>query len=190
MSVLTDDLTIEGHNLDECYFQAGYHPQGLLDEMFPNTSSEKSPSGAGTGLLDRWMEIFQITNKSGSIADRRNRVIGRMQARGGLNARYWAKLLQANGYNLSRDYTSTPVSTSHVPVDIEEGGNFEWVISTLSPPATKLYNDPNPLAQGLVNEEALYTWIVHIYDVSSAVDIENLFNDLKPAWTNVVFSYD
>ena len=102
---------------------------------------------------------------TGSVAVRQARIIAAKRARGSMGISYFIGLATALGYTAA----------------ITEGASL-FIVATTSPPATKL-------PAQLFNPYAVWTWTVTITGVTSAPDLETLFNKLRPAWTLVQYVY-
>jgi uncharacterized protein YmfQ (DUF2313 family) len=141
-------LGIEGLHLDGAQASAGT----LLDEMFPDTADE---------LLADWERIVGVTPDDGDpIAARRDRVVAKLQARGGLSRPYFEGIAGSLGYEIG--------------------------ITAYGPTICGMARCGDMLS----NASARYLWKVEVTNASGRDPfLEDLFLRLKPAWTDMEFSY-
>jgi uncharacterized protein YmfQ (DUF2313 family) len=111
-------------------------------------------------LLSSWERVYGEIS-TGSTSERRARIVAAMRARGGQSRRYFTALAAALGYTIT----------------ITEGSAFLFIIGT-----TTL---PNPL----FDPDIYWHWQVNVTGAASGADLEALFQDLKPAYTDVSFVY-
>jgi uncharacterized protein YmfQ (DUF2313 family) len=142
-----DEVDLEGKYFENAYWS----DVQLLAECFGDTADQ---------LLASWEFTYGLAS-TGSITDRRARIVVAMRARGGQSIRYFTTLATALGY------TSV----------ISESVADPFIIGTTTLPHTVF--DPYNY----------YKWVVTTTGVTSAPDLEALFNDLKPAYTSITFIY-
>jgi uncharacterized protein YmfQ (DUF2313 family) len=146
------DLAIEGHHLDEAVTRA----EQLLLEMFPDTSDES--------IVD-WERVCGIVPSStANLQQRRDVVIQKLRAVGGLSIDYFIALAVALGYTITID---EPFATE---------GPHAWRITFTGYPFYDFR------AGASCCGELLLDW-----DSQSAV--EGIFQDLKPAHSRLICAY-
>lgn len=124
-------------------------------------------SDSATTLLDDYERVYEIDgNSEKAISVRRAAILTKQRARGQLNVQYYIDLATSLGYSIS----------------ITEGIGLNFIVGYSIPPATAL---PAPVYDTTI----AWTWIVEVSGVSSADDLEVLFSELKPAHTQVNFTY-
>jgi len=109
-------------------------------------------------LLEGWERVCGLTGQSGTEADRTSAVLARLRAVGGLSRDYFIDLAAALGYTI--------------------------LIEELQP----FRASRNRVGDMICVPTIVFVWQVEVIgmDQPPAVLI-NLFNELKPAWTAVVF---
>ncbi|MEN4243898.1 DUF2313 domain-containing protein [Serratia marcescens] len=131
-------------------------------------------------LLSDWERVLAISvDSSMTIQQRRQQVLAKINATGGLSRKYFINLAKSLGYNITID------EPEPFRAGINRAGDRLWV------------------------PEIIWVWIVNIDDAQVPVYrfragssvagerlmtfgqnlIENIFQDLKPAHTQVVFNY-
>jgi uncharacterized protein YmfQ (DUF2313 family) len=189
------DATVEGASLDRIQ-AAG---DTLLFEMFPD--------GADNLLADFERTCALTPSAADTYQARRDRVIAKLRARGGLSIAYFTQAASALGYN--------------PPEYLElEGGGFlltdpggarilleplqNFVIEELPPNST----DPGVPEGASGTPATIFIWRIHILgqpvyqfragescagerllDWASQTGVEGIFQDLKPAHTMLIFAY-
>ena len=116
-------------------------------------------------LIAGWERIHELP-ATGTLAVRQARAKAARAATGGLSRAYFIALAAAMGYT----------------VTITEGSSLIFIVHSTKPPATAL-----PAA--LFTPDVAWTWYVAVASVTEAPDLERLFEELKPAWTEVSFTY-
>lgn len=167
MNKLDENLFVIGRHLDLCENSA----ITLLREIFPDDTTE-------TYILEQYERVYNLKS-SGTTAERRNRIISAMRARGYLTKQYFEDIGNALG---SGDYT----------VSISEGSDaIGFIIHTYSPntspqgPATLL---PGELYNGPFIDSP-YKITVTVTGAASADELEAMYERLKPAWTDWTYTY-
>lgn len=160
-------LQVQGSILDMCETGAGL----LLVEMFPDTTSDT----AATGLVESWERVLQIVPSAGqAIADRRLVVCAKFRAVGGLTRSYFEEIARGRGYSIG---THAAVGDPHLRIT---DGDF---------PAFRA--DYGRADVGAVWDqgvgESADTWVVRGTSVESDTALIAIFQDLRPAWTDVEF---
>ncbi|MCX8962127.1 DUF2313 domain-containing protein [Erwinia psidii] len=133
-----------------------------------------------TSLLTDWERVLGLTSDgSMTLLQRRQQVIAAINATGGLSRRYFIGLAQALGYDITIDE----------PEPFRAGKNragdriwipeiiFVWIVN-ISEGTVPVYRFR---AGSSVASERLLSFGTNL--------IENLFKDLKPAHTQVIFNY-
>lgn len=141
---------------------------GLLDEIFPDTANL---------ALEDWERVYGIVPEANeATTSRRNRVIGMIRARGGLSRQYFIGLAAALGFTITiteYEIFRAGISRAGDPVYDEEYA-FRWLVTIFGLPE-HLFRAGISRAGDPVS-----------YYTPGAV-LENLFDELKPAHTIVVF---
>lgn len=121
----------------------------------------------GTELYDDWERLYGIKgNSDEDTTTRQNAILAAIRSRGALDTGYFEDLATTLGYTIT----------------ITEGSALIFRVGDSTPPATQL-------PSALFDTTAMWTWYVEVSGVSSADDLEETFERLKPAWTQVVFTY-
>lgn len=173
--VFEDDVTLEGRHLDSAESNAG----DLLEVMF---LSSQTPEELESFLPD-WERVLDINPEATDEAEtRKNRVLTELRKVGGLSKPYFTALAAAMGYDVT------------ITDNIEEFRPFMtgwaraadrlyaydviwiWKVHAMSRPM--YYFEAGTAEAG----DYLLTW-------DSEAKLENLFNELKPAHTYVLFDY-
>lgn len=144
----------------------------LLNEMFPDTAYD---------LLPDWEREYGITPEADApLQKRRDMVIQKCRARGGLSRTYFIALAAAMGYTITiEEEHPFIVGWSEVgvdPLNIEKS-IYVWRVNVSGQP---VYQFEVGLS---VCGERLLWW-------PGVPELENLFNELKPGGTYVYFSYE
>lgn len=149
---LETDFTLEGTRLDDVSESAA----DLLLEKFPYT--------ALLNITD-WERICGLSaTDTTTLQERRNAVVAKLRAIGGLSRAYFIKLAADMGYTITID---EPFATE---------GPHVWRITFADQPIYEFYADQS------CAEELLLDW-------SSNTAIEGLFNELKPAHSRLITAY-
>ncbi len=164
--VYDSDIEIEGKHLDEAQLSA----EELLNEMFPHRALT---------FLSRWERVLAITPSSeDTVQLRRDRIVNKLRARGGLHLQYFIILAETLGHTITIDEYQPFMA------GIGEAGHRVYI------------------------EEVVYVWQVNVTDKglfyfrageSGAGErllwweaesvLENLFNELKPSHSFIIFNY-
>ena len=164
--VFDADITVEGNILDEIQAQAAV----LLEEMFAD---------GATKLLTDWERIYGLTPAAdATIQSRRDNVVRKIRERGGLSRKYFIALAAAMGYTITIEELQPFMAgwgRAGDPV-YDEKVRFVWRVNVADQPL--YYLRAGQSASG----ERLLWW-------PSVTVLENLFNDLKPAHTFIIFDY-
>ncbi len=164
--VFDDDIAVEGNILDEIQAQAAE----LLAEMFPDKT---------TKLLTDWERVYGLKPVSdATIQSRRDNVVRKIRERGGLSRKYFIALAAAMGYTITIDELQPFMCGWGACGDylyVEEV-RFIWRVNIAD---QALYHFR---AGQSASSERLLWW-------PSVTVLEDLFNDLKPAHTFIIFNY-
>lgn len=113
-------------------------------------------------FLEDWERVFGLDGNGKDLADRRKSVLFEVRKTGGMDKSYFVRLGQALGYNI--DISSSFGSGTRAGIaragDRLEAGSV----------------DP-------------FVWVVSVFGVSSAPDLERLFRQITPVHTKPVFAY-
>ena len=160
-------LHVQGTALDTTEVAASL----LLTEMFPDSASET----AQTGLISAWERLLSIVPSSGqSIADRRLVVCAKYRAVGGLGKSYFEGTAEGRGYKIG---THVGVGDPHLRV---ADGEFVPFRADYGRADIDAVYDQGAGAN-------MFTWRVFGTSVESDAALIALFQDLKPAWSELVF---
>lgn len=177
--ICRENLRVIGNELDAVDSTAVI----LINDMYPTDSSS---------LLPNFETTFQLPKNVGSTAQRRARVLAAHRARGGLSKAYFEILgntMADNTYNSTTGYWEG----GDYSVGITFGtNNLGFMIHNYSPntdpkgPATllpgRIYND--------TTSDGPYKITVNVTGSSGPEsDLENKFNKLKPAHTDMTYVY-
>lgn len=164
---LMAELQAEGKSLAQLEIRAGEVADGITPFL-------------AVGLLADWERMLSLSPDSGmTLQQRRQQVLARINATGGLSRKYFITLAKSLGYRITID------EPEPFRAGIGRAGERIWV------------------------PEIIWLWIVNIDDAQVPVYrfragssvageklltfgqnlIEGLFKDLKPAHTQVVFNY-
>jgi len=164
--VFDDDITVEGQILDEVEAQA----EELLEEMMPDRTVK---------LLTDWERVYGLTPSSdATLQSRRDNVVRKIRERGGLSRVYFIALAAAMGYTITIEELQPFMAGWGRAGDplYEEEVRFIWRVCVAG---QALYYYRAGLSTG---GERLLWW-------PSVTALEDLFNDLKPAHTFIIFDY-
>jgi uncharacterized protein YmfQ (DUF2313 family) len=160
------DMAIDGGALDDTQTSA----ETLLMEMFPDMTSE---------LIASWERVYGVIPAAdATLQSRRNAVVAKIRNRRGLSRQYFINLALCmgwtitidellpfmSGYGRSADYLYVPECRWIWRVNVA-GSAVSWFRTAMSAAGERL------------------TWWI------SNATLEELFNDLKPAHTYVLFNY-
>jgi len=164
---LADDLALEGKLLDAAQDSA----DNLLLEAFPDRSSM---------LLASWERVYKLTPSSDDpLQARRDAVIQKMRARGGLSRAYFIALAAVYGWTITIDELLPFMCGWNRCGDslYIEGVRWIWRVNVSG---QAVYS----FRAGLSAAGERLTWWV------ADTVLESLFTELKPAHTYVIFNYD
>jgi uncharacterized protein YmfQ (DUF2313 family) len=160
-SIFETDLEIEADHLDNAETSA----ELLLQEFFPESSAL---------LLSDWERALGIVPADGaSTAQRRLEIAAKDGATGGLSKAYFEQLAGGLGFSIGspgdadphlrlRDGLYPPFRSDYAQADVD-----------------KIYDQGSGYSQ--------YTLVVSGTSVESNTVLQELFNKLKPAFTEVIF---
>jgi uncharacterized protein YmfQ (DUF2313 family) len=184
--VFNDDIAIEGKHLDALKTSA----DNLLLEAFPDTA---------TLTLSDWERNYQIIVPAGvSIAQRQRAVVQRRRMRGGLSRRYFVALAAAVGYT---------ITIEEIPSNGLGGGatdKYVWRIHVglaEMPTTTEFTAGDSGAGELLTDWDQLGKTTSFFTAGDSGAgelltdwpddrNLEELFNNLKPAHTRIIFVYE
>lgn len=160
------DIEIEGKHLDEVQSRA----EDLLNEMFPDQSFE---------LLTDWERVCGlIPGAEDTLQLRRDRVIRKLRERGGLSREYFIALAADLGYTVTIEELqpfTCGINRCGDRLFVEEI-RFVWRVAVSG--QSVYYFRTGQSSAG----ERLVWW-------NAVQELEDLFNDLKPAHTFIIFDY-
>ncbi len=165
--VFQDDIDLEGRELDAVQTSA----EQLLKEMHPDTAYY---------LLDSWERVYKLTPSSDDpLQVRRDAVIQKMRARGGLSRAYFIALAAVYGWTITIDELQPFMCGWNCCGDslYIEGVRWIWRVNVSG---QAVYS----FKAGLSAAGERLTWWV------ADTVLESLFTELKPAHTYVIFHYD
>ncbi|MDP3048907.1 MAG: DUF2313 domain-containing protein [Thermodesulfovibrionales bacterium] len=162
------DIELEGEHLDASQARA----ETLLNEMFPHGAYE---------LLASWERVCGLTpGTEEPLQLRRDKVIRKLRELGGLSRAYFIQLAAAIGYSVTiEEDLPFMCGWSEVgvdPLNVEES-IFTWRVNVAGQPVYEFR-----CGESLCGERLLW-W-------PGVIEIENIFNELKPAHTFVYFIYE
>lgn len=164
--VLQNDIELEGQHLDASQTRA----EDLLKEMFPDETFE---------LLTGWERVTGLTpGPDEPLKSRRDKVIRKLRELGGLSRQYFIDLAASMGYTITIDELQpfmAGLGEAGEPVYVE-GVRFVWRVNVSGQSLYYFRAGESGAGEGLL-------W----WDVQEA--LENLFNELKPAHTFIIFDY-
>lgn len=131
-------------------------------------------------LLADWERVLALSPGDGmTLQQRRQQVIAALNATGGLSRRYFVNLAKSLGYNVTIDEPE-PFRAGH-----NRAGERIWIPEIIWVWVVNISDGQVPVyrfrAGSSVAGEHLMTYGINL--------IETLFQDLKPAHTQVVFNY-
>jgi uncharacterized protein YmfQ (DUF2313 family) len=165
--VFQDDILLEGRELDAVQASA----EQLLKEMHPDTAYY---------LLGSWERVYKLTPSSDDpLQARRDAVIQKMRARGGLSRAYFIALAAVYGWTITIDELLPFMCGWNRCGDslYIEGVRWIWRVNVSG---QAVYS----FRAGLSAAGERLTWWV------ADTVLESLFTELKPAHTYVIFNYD
>ena len=160
MNKFEENLFVIGKLFD----RAEYSAEVLLNEMFANTAMF---------MLEQYEKEYQLKS-DGTISKRRARIVAAIRAKGGLSRAYLKSVGDALGDGV---YTIAVTEGSGVP---------GFILHSNPDIATKL---PGVLRDEPVTDSCYTLTITVTGGTDPEEDLEALMTKLKPAWTNLVFSY-
>jgi uncharacterized protein YmfQ (DUF2313 family) len=164
--VFDEDIATEGAHLDAAQTNA----EKLLKEMFPDQTTE--------GIVD-WERVCGLTPSADApLQTRREDIIRKLRERGGLSRTYFIILAAAMGYDITIDELYPFMCGWGRCADrlYTEAVRFFWRVNVSGQPL--YYFRAGQSTTG----ERLSWW-------PTQTSLENIFNDLKPAHTYIVFNY-
>lgn len=164
--VFEDDIALEGAALDIAQADG----EMLLTEIFPDEAHN---------TLANWERVCGITSKSGQpLQYRRNAVLDKLRERGGLSKAYFIALAAIHGWTITIDELLPFMAGWNRCGDqlYEEEARWVWRVNVADTSA--YYFRTGVSAAG----ERLSGWIAN-------TTLEDMFEDLKPAHTAVIFNY-
>jgi uncharacterized protein YmfQ (DUF2313 family) len=164
--VFESDIDLEGAALDAVQESA----EALLEEMYPDTAYE---------LLADWERVYDIVPADGAtLQSRRDAVVEKMRARGGLSRAYFIGLAAMHGWIITIDEmraftagVSRCGDRLYVP-----GVRWIWRVNVGSQAIYRFRAGESTAGERL-------TWWV------PNTELEDLLTELKPAHTAVIFNY-
>ncbi len=134
----------------------------LLKEMFPDTC---------TYTITDWERTYGVTPSANDpLQVRQNRVLAKLRARGGLSLQYFLNVAQTMGYTITIE--KLMANTDNYGLE----GRFRWRVTTSGIGPVYFRAGRSRVADRLVTGNVMNT-------------LEGIFNDLKPAYTQVIFAY-
>lgn len=157
---------IDGGYLDDAETAA----ESLINEMYPDTAYK---------TLSSWERVYDLVPSDGAtIQSRRDAIVQKIRARGGLSRAYFIALAAVHGWTITIDefYPSMCGWTRCGDNLCDAGSLWVWRVNVAG---KSIYN---ARAGSSAAGERLLWWV-------SNSDLENLITRLKPAHTVVLFSY-
>lgn len=164
--VFDDDIAVEGAALDRAQERA----YDLLREIFPAGSHE---------LLNRWERVCGLSpSDDAALQSRQADVVRKLREQGGLSRAYFVALAAAIGYTIEIEELLPFMAGWGRCGDATyvEDARWIWVVTVTN---QSLYYFRAGMS---VAGERLLWW-------PAQTILENIFNDLKPAHTYIVFAY-
>lgn len=161
-----DDIALEGRVLDDVEAEA----RELLREMLPDRSVRCLPD---------WERVCALVPSADApLQSRRDNVVRKLRERGGLSRRYFIALAAVMGYTVAIEELQPFMAGWSTAGEAlyEEGVRFIWRVKVSG---QALYHFRAGLSPA---GERLLWW-------PSVTALEDLFNDLKPAHTYIIFDY-
>ena len=134
----------------------------IIDEMFPKTVTQ---------MIDEFEDTFRIVHTSESISIRRARLLAKINAVGGQSIDYYYGLAENAGYNR---YPS--VVDPHIRIFT---GIYQPFRAGISMAGDAVYDGGSGAS--------VFSWIVAGTTVESDTFLQELFNQYKPAHTEIQF---
>lgn len=135
----------------------------VVCEFFPGTASE---------MLNEWELVFFGAIQSGTPEERRLGLLAKVSAYGGQSIDYFYGIAETLGYNRYP-------STTDPHIRIADGEFFGFRADIGRADVDKVYDQDTG--------NSIFTWSVYGTDVESDTVLQSLFNNLKPAHTEVFF---
>ena len=188
------DIEIEGQYLDAAQTRS----EDLLIEMFADTAYEK---------LNYWEYILGLPLCSGTLQERRDKVIQKLRETGSLTVSYFINVIKNLGYS----YEGVVFTDS--TVDFFNTADIEF--TTAETVVIEEYEKYKPFMAGwgragdtLYIEDVIWIWKVNVPGVAyyqfrvgesaagerlldwpAQSELEDTLNKLKPAHTHIIFDY-
>ena len=160
-------IAIKGDHLDAAQARAG----DLFIEMFPDATEE---------MISSWERVYGLTPEEGAtLQSRRDKVVAKINERGGLSKAYYIALAAGYGYTIEILNYQPPragMARAGVSRAYAEEIVYCWVVTLTD---QHLYYS----RAGIVRAGERVLW----KDVETA--IESIIISLKPAHTTVTFEY-
>jgi uncharacterized protein YmfQ (DUF2313 family) len=158
-------LDVEGLNLDS----AEDFSILLMKEVLPTTAT----NDADLGLISQWEKLLGIVpDDSRLIGDRRAEVIAKLTAPPGINEAFYYAIASSLGYNIFPSVTDPHVQ-------ILKGVYRPFRVGYGQIGIDPVYDQSAGFSQ--------FTWKITGTNVESDSILRSIFNDLKPACSEVVF---
>lgn len=170
--VFESDLEIEEEHIGNCETRARYLLYALFPDMIPEL--EVIDSDLAELSMSRWETTYDITPPAGAtMSQRAEEVLGKIMATGGLNRPFFEGLAQNFGYSIGLPTIGDP----HLRIT---DGDY--------PPFRAGYSSAgDPVYDGDESKTNL-TWTVRGTNIESNSALQDLFNNLAPLGTVVVFT--
>lgn len=158
--VFEQDIELKGKHLDDALDRA----VRLLAQIFPDTADE---------LIPGWERVYGITPDVGDALQlRRNRVTAKRRETGRLDKQYYIGIAATLGIEITIEELA-PGQEGYGPAGI-----FVWRVNVLNQESEIFYFRAGESVAG----DYLMWW-------AGEIDIEELFERLKPAHTLVLYAY-
>jgi uncharacterized protein YmfQ (DUF2313 family) len=159
------ELDVRGLSLD----RADDLAKLLTNEIIPSTATDNSD----IGMIGEFEQVFEIASDDARpLSARRSEVMARLVAPSGLNADFYYRIAESLGYNRYPSNTDP-----HIQFVKGEFLPFRVGISLVGIDA--IYDQTSGSSR--------FTWTVQGTNVESDYVLQYIFNDLKPARSEVIF---
>lgn len=130
------------------------------------------PKKVTSSMIDAWESAYGLTSDNGlTVENRRAILLAKVRATGGQSVEFFYQLAEAKGYN-RHPSTTDP----HIQITT---GDFPAFRAGISAAGDKVYDG--------TTGASIYTWKVKGTSVSTDTALQSLFNQLKPAHTEIIF---
>lgn len=161
-----DDLIIEAGNLDD----ADDSVLSIVAEMFPSTATDDGNFAS----IAAWERVYGLSSETGAtLANLRNAVAAKHAAVGGLSIPYFEELAVQRGYTIGAAGATDP------HLRITDGSFLPFRADYGRADIDAVYDQDAGASQS--------TWTVYGTDVESDTGLQVLFEDIKPAWTEIIY---